>query len=154
MILGVHHVALSVPNLEEALAFYCGVLGGTQVSINSWEKGRRGTDKVMGLTDTAATVALVQLGMNYMEIFEFSSPPPKAQDPDRPACDHGLFHLCILVDDFMAECERLKAHGVRFHLEPEPGREMFGTYARDPFGNIFEILEITENSRIPNLAGA
>ena len=27
MILGIHHAALAVPNLEEALAFYCGVIG-------------------------------------------------------------------------------------------------------------------------------
>lgn len=27
MILGVHHAALAVPDLEAALAFYCGLLG-------------------------------------------------------------------------------------------------------------------------------
>ena len=39
MILGVHHPALAVPDIQKALDFYCGVLGFKEVMTAEQRKG-------------------------------------------------------------------------------------------------------------------
>jgi catechol 2,3-dioxygenase-like lactoylglutathione lyase family enzyme len=50
----------------------------------------------------------------------------------------------VEVDDLDKECRRLLAAGVRFHCEPLAfSAAEKATYARDPDGNVFELLETT-----------
>jgi len=66
-------------------------------------------------------------------------------DADRPVIDHGFTHICVAVDDAVAECARLEAKGVRLHCPViKSGLPVAGTYGRDPDGNVFEILEICD----------
>ncbi len=51
MILGVHHPALSVPNLEAALAFYCGKLGFEAVMNAEIPSGIPPLNDAFGLAD-------------------------------------------------------------------------------------------------------
>ena len=98
---------------------------------------------MMALRATAARVAMLRTGNCFLEIFEFSSPPPVPQDPNRPVVDHGLNHLCIAVDDAVAECARLESQGLRLHCLPiRSALPVTGTYGRDPDGNVIEILEV------------
>ena len=87
----------------------------------------------------AARAVMLRLGDSHLEIFEFSSPAPKPGDPDRPACDHGITHICLEVRDSQAEYARLKAAGMRFHAPPQAQEGGFVTYGRDPDGNIVEL---------------
>ena len=81
----------------------------------------------------------------FEPVFEFSSPKPKPQDPDRPVIDHGFTHICVVVDDAGAECVRLEALGVRLHCPViQSDLPVVGTYGRDPDGNVFEILEVRD----------
>jgi hypothetical protein len=41
------------------------------------------------------------------------------QGPDRPVIDHGLTHICVVVNDAGAECARLEALAECPH-EPAP----------------------------------
>lgn len=142
MLHGFHHAALSTPDLARLVKFYTSLLGCTVVREFGWPAGVPEADALTGLENSAARAVLLKLGDSHLEIFEFSSPRPRPGDPDRPACDHGISHICIAVQDSHAEYRRLKAAGMRFHAPPLAQDGGFLTYGRDPDGNIIELLEI------------
>ena len=147
MITGIHHVAISTANIDRLIGFYRDIIGFQLVSEHSWQKGTKRNDGIIGLKDTAARAAMLRGGNCFLEIFQFESPQGRPVDPNRPACDHGYTHFCLTVTGIDEEYERLKKAGVRFHCPPSAA-ENFGmraTYARDPDGNIFELLEILNN---------
>lgn len=141
MVKGFHHAAISTPDLDRSLRFYRDVLGAQVVREFGWPRGVAAADAVTGLKDSAARAVMLRLGASHLEIFEFSSPVPRSGDPDRPACDHGISHICLEVTDSRREYARLKAAGVRFHSEPQPQDGGYVCYGRDPDGNILELLE-------------
>jgi len=144
-ILGFHHVGISTCNLERSVAFYRDLFGFQPVFDFAWRPGVPAFDRMMGLRGTAARVVMLRTGTSFLEIFEFSAPRPPEQDPDRPVSDHGFNHICIAVDDAVAECRRLEALGLRLHCPPiKSDLPVTGTYGRDPDGNVIEILEICD----------
>ncbi len=146
-VIGFHHVAVSTPDLDRLVAFYCGHFGFEKVFEFDWGVGATAFDRMLAVDNTAARVAMLRTGNSFLEIFEFSSPAPVPQDPNRPVVDHGFTHICIAVDDALAECARLEARGVRLHCPAiRSGLPVCGTYGRDPDGNVFEVLEICDSS--------
>ena len=103
MIKGIHHTALSTPNLERLLAFYRDVLGFEVVMETGWPPGVAQTNAMMGLDDSAAKVVMLRAGNTHLELFEFSLPEAATGDPNRPVCDHGITHLCLDVSDIDQE---------------------------------------------------
>ncbi|MET0546476.1 MAG: VOC family protein [Caulobacterales bacterium] len=147
MILGFHHAALSSPDLERLKRFYCDVIGFETVYEAEWDKGAELIDKMMGLKDVAAKVAILRTGNCFLEIFEFRSPETLPADFWRPVHNHGMSHICIAVDDAQAEYERMSKAGMVFHCPPvHVGMPVFGTYGRDPDGNVIEVLEVRDPS--------
>jgi glyoxylase I family protein len=144
-ILGFHHVAISTPDIDRLTRFYIDLFGFERVYDLAWEKGVTDIDDMMAVKDTAARAVMLRTGNSFMEFFEFSSPVPAKQTGDRPVINHGITHICIAVDDAMAECARLEGMGLRLHVAPNRAATPFrGTYARDPDGNVIEILEIRD----------
>ena len=149
MIRGVHHVAISTPDLDRLAAFYTDVVGFEPVMEASWSD-RPLVDRMIGLRGSAARQVMLRAGNAYLELFEYSSPAPRPADPARPPSDHGITHLCLDVVDIDAEYERLSANGMSFHSPPPTPEEMGGSprlraiYARDPDGNIVELQEIID----------
>ena len=146
-ILGLHHTALVVPDLDQALDFYCGVLG--------FEKNQYGpiephpyAEVVTQLKKPAAQSYDVHTGWGYLEIWEYQNPVyPEPQDENYPCNQYGLAHFSLMTDDCRADYERLKAD-MAFHREPVmhsvegEDNEAWTTYGRDPFGNIIELWQI------------
>ena len=141
MLKGFHHAAISTSDLERLVHFYRELFGCTVVREFGWPAGIPEADALTGLQNSAARAVMLKLGDSYLEIFEFSSPAPKPGNPDRPACDHGITHICLEVRDSRAEYARLEAAGMRFHAPPQAQDGGFVTYGRDPDGNIVELLE-------------
>ncbi len=141
MLKGFHHAALSTPDLDRSVAFYRQLFGCEVVREFGWPAGVPAADAVTGLSNSAARAVMLRLGESHLEIFEFSSPAAKPGDPDRPACDHGISHICVEVADCQAEYARLTGAGMHFHCPPQPQDGGFVTYGRDPDGNILELLE-------------
>jgi catechol 2,3-dioxygenase-like lactoylglutathione lyase family enzyme/uncharacterized protein (DUF1330 family) len=145
MIVGINHVTLSVPSLDKAIEFYCGVLGFEQVATMSWAAGSKTSEvvgNIIGIDGTAAAAAHLRCSNLVLELFEFSDCDKADQDPDRPLVDHGYTHLCLAVTDIDAELKRLQGAGMRFLGEPTrvaPG--VYSVYGRDPFGNVIELEE-------------
>jgi len=146
MIVGVHHVAMSVPDINDAVAFYCDALGFEVVTQGSWEKGYTVADNIVGLKDSVSNTAMLRGPNIYIELFEFIEPAPEAQDPNYPVNNHGITHFCLQVTDIEAEYERLKKAGMRFNCEPQQMGGSAATYGRDPFGNVIELYEVFDDS--------
>jgi len=143
MIRAIHHTAISTPDLERALGFYRDLLGFREVTGFAWGRGTETIDRITGLENSAAKVALLRLDNAFIELFEFEAPEAMRSDPRRPVCDHGITHLCLEVTDIDAEYERLSAAGMTFHTEPvSAGHGAKATYGRDPDGNVVELLEV------------
>lgn len=141
MILGIDHTALSVPDIDAALAFYCDVLGFEIEVRAEWDAGNTLNDTVIGVRASAAKSALLKAGGTRIELFEYRHPVGAAQRDARPLWDHGITHLCFNVADIHAEYARLRAAGIVFNSEPvRMGRWQF-VYGRDPFGNMFELKQ-------------
>jgi catechol 2,3-dioxygenase-like lactoylglutathione lyase family enzyme len=150
MIHGIHHPALATGQLDRMVDFYCEALGFELVYRSAWEKGSVEVDDLVGLPDSAARTAMLRSGTVFLEMFEYSSPPGRPGDPDRPVSDHGYTHVCLWVSDIDAEYERLCAAGMRFHCAPNPAPDpprrgaVRATYGRDPDGNVIELLELLD----------
>ena len=153
---GIHHLAISVPDIEKAQSFYCDVLGLDLVTHWDFEASADG-DAVLGLKDAAAKTIMVAAGNIYLEIFEFTSPAAKPQLNPRPVCDHGYTHLAFEVEDIHAAYTELEREGVQWHTAPsQAGEGYMATYGRDPFGNVIEIQQLDpmhdlHMKQLPNL---
>ncbi len=140
MILGLHHPAISVPNMDEALAFYRDKLGFETVmdiELPSMEMMTRAMD----LEDAAYKVVMLRKGNSCLELFEFTGEGVPDADANRPVNKHGITHICLAADEYEKDYETLREAGVVFNTEPNgeaPGRWVYG---RDPFGNVIELLE-------------
>ncbi len=144
MILGIHHPAISTPDLDRALDFYCGVLGFTVASTMEWPQGTALPDTIMGLSGSAARQAKLRAGNCFLELFEFSSPTPNR--PERGLQDYGITHLCLHVSDMDAMVARLKDAGISFRSEPQRRATHASVYGHDPDGNVLELLEVMDDA--------
>lgn len=146
-IIGFHHVAISTPDIDRLTTFYCSLFGFERVFETEWQAGVVAFDNMMALENTAARVAMLRTGNCFIEFFEFKSPAPQTVIGDRPVNAHGITHICIAVDDAVAECARLEKLGLRLHCPPiRSDLPVTGTYGRDPDGNVIEILEVSDPS--------
>lgn len=144
MILGFHHTAIATTDLATMSDFYQSMMGFKLVIQQSWAAGSERHDSLTGLPGSSASFAVLRLGNACLELFQYHSPLPTPNAPDRPVSDAGLTHIAIAVDDIDAEFTRMSEAGVRFHCPPGPKGPYRATYGRDPEGNVFELIEISD----------
>ena len=152
---GIHHIAMSVPSLEEARKFYIDLLGMKEVSTYSWENSPR-MDAVTGLKDTAGEMMWVDAGNMLLELFEYRSPTPRAVRPEG-VHNFGYTHFCLDIRDAAGLYEKLKATGMAIYSEPQHSANALKFYGKDPFGNVIEFQEVyphaTMPTRVPGTSG-
>lgn len=130
MELSFHHVGVSVPDLEAAIAWYRDVLG--------FEEERR-----FRIEPADAEVAFVRRGPLRVEIFEVAgaaSLPKERRSPPHDLRTHGTKHVAFRVPDlnlFLAEMET-KGADVAMVVRAEFGT---GCFVRDCAGNLLEFVE-------------
>lgn len=144
-ITGIDHVGISVSSLDRALAFYRDTIGMQVVADGVLDERY---DAITGLTGVKCWGVMLKLGAMHIELFQFASPTPKHNDPNRPVSDQGITHVAFTVADIDREYDRLVAAGVSFHCAPQefPSGNR-ATYGRGPDGNVFELLERASHSR-------
>lgn len=142
MIRGIHHVAISTPDLDRLLEFYRDLLGFKEVMRFEWPKGTEQVNSILGLNDSSGRQAMLKAANLCIELFEFESPAPEPMDTNRPVCNHGHTHICLDVVDIHSVYQKLLAAGITFHAPPQEFEDMLATYGRDPDGNVFELQEI------------
>lgn len=136
-----HHVGISVTDLERSIAFYRDMLGMEQ-ACPIFPFGGTNFEQIMALKNVQGRMCVIAKGNVLLELFEFSHPKPAPKDPNYSVGDRGISHFGVEIADIEGTYERLRAAGVRFHspvLTFMSG--MKAAYARDPDGNVFELLE-------------
>jgi glyoxylase I family protein len=141
MILGLHHVALCVPDLDAGLAFYVDALGAELV-FRSHLVDRPDAEAVIGVSGLDAHVAMVKLGAAHVELWQYDHPLPR--DLRSPANALGYPHIALAVRDIGAEHARLSAAGMTFVGPPVDLGRSRAVYGRDPFGNLIELYELLD----------
>ncbi|HEX7034176.1 MAG TPA: VOC family protein [Pseudomonadales bacterium] len=142
MIVGIHHVAVSVPDLDRALGFYRDALGFEVVQQTRWNRDNPAADRAIGLARTAARMAMLKAPNAFVELWEYEHPTPENR-VSRP-CDFGYPHFALQVQDIEQEYRRLKELGMTFVGEPVDFGRSSAIYGRDPFGNVIELYEIRD----------
>lgn len=142
MIRGVHHLAISTPDLDRFVDHYQRWFGFERCGGGGWEPGNDRVDRMVGLKGSAARYEMIRLGNLYIEVFQYAAPDSTEVHPRM--CDHGITHLCLYTDDVFADYERLKALGMHFHCEPGGSAATRATYGRDCDGNVVELLQIVD----------
>ncbi|MFI5782807.1 VOC family protein [Nocardia sp. NPDC051570] len=118
----VHHVAYTVPDLDQAIDFFVQVIGAELVyalgpvrdDTGDWMSRQLGVP-----ADASARVAMLRLGaVTNLELFEYTVSDQRRALPRN--CDWGGHHLAIYVTDVDAAVEYLRTQpGVRILGEPE-----------------------------------
>jgi catechol 2,3-dioxygenase-like lactoylglutathione lyase family enzyme len=139
---GLHHASITTADSARLVDFYCTLLGFEVAFETAWGKGNSAADAIFGLRDSAVRMVMLKTANAFLELFEFTHPVGKANDPNRPVCDQGYTHICLNVNDVDVEYTRLLAAGMHFHYPPQtvPGL-CRATYGRDPDGNIVELVQ-------------
>jgi catechol 2,3-dioxygenase-like lactoylglutathione lyase family enzyme len=125
-----HHGGVSVPSLDEAIAWYGHVLGFA-------------VEKKFRVEAANANVAMVRKGALRFELFEVAGACPLPEERRYPPADlktHGNKHIAFRVDDlddFLAEMET-KGADIAFVVREEFGS---GCFIRDCAGNLIEFVE-------------
>jgi len=146
----IHHVGLTVSQLEESVRFYCNSFGFEQVMQQQIDAAYLGS--IVGIPGADVRMAHLRLpgGTLVVELFQYVSGAESAPRlvPNRI----GNAHLCFVVDDIRAEYERLLATGVDFVSAPvaiDAGRNTGGVscYLRDPDGITLELFQAPPEHR-------
>jgi catechol 2,3-dioxygenase-like lactoylglutathione lyase family enzyme len=130
------YVALVVADYDEALAFYVGTLGFTLVE-DTWieEQQKRWVLVAPPGSPPAGTALLLARAVG---------PEQSARVGDQTG---GRVFLFLFTDDFRRDYDAYRAKGVEFVRPPKV--ESYGTVAvfRDPYGNLWDLLEPREGTR-------
>lgn len=132
----VDHIAVAVPNLEEALAFYQTSLGLSCIGIEIVE-------------EQGVRVAKLDAGNTHIELLEPLSPESpvgKFLAQKGP----GLHHICLAVPDIDAELTTLKDKQVRLidqqHRIGAGGAKIAFVHPKATGGVLMELSEPADNS--------
>jgi catechol 2,3-dioxygenase-like lactoylglutathione lyase family enzyme len=149
MMRSVHHVGITVRDLERSVAFYHDLLGlPFVVPPTPWFEG---DDLARGLgvePPVALRVALFQVGdgETWFEILEYRS-PASTTDHALAQSDVGAGHVAFHVTDINRTYAVLKDKGVEFNSEPNtvddgPLAGWRWVYFKDPDGHTMELVEV------------
>jgi catechol 2,3-dioxygenase-like lactoylglutathione lyase family enzyme len=132
--LSLDHIAITVQDMDRAVAFYRDVLDF----------------EVLGqlvLNDGTFELVYLQAGSGRIELFAFTE-EGRGLDPSVRNEDLGFKHVAFQVDDVDTVARRLQDHGVEFTVQPTdaPGDVRLAFFL-DPDGNLLEIVD-----RLPDMA--
>ncbi len=131
MIGRLNHVAIAVPDLERARAFYRDVLGARVSEIE--DQPEHGVRTVFVTLPNTKIELLGVLGEDS-PIRNFLERHPQG----------GIHHICVEVDDMEAARAQLRARGVRLLGGGEPrigahGKPVLFLHPKDVFGTLLEL---------------
>jgi catechol 2,3-dioxygenase-like lactoylglutathione lyase family enzyme len=126
------HVALTVSNLDKALAFYQGVLAFPMLGqmVRNDERG--------------FVITYLQFGNSLLELFSFTKTSTIFHTWNKDETVLGLKHIGMLVNDVFAVGDGLKACGVPIIYPPNHALGSVDTcFFADPDGNALELINGT-----------
>lgn len=131
MIGRLNHVAIAVPSLTAAVAFYRDTLGGTVTEPED-------------ITEHGVRVVFVKLPNTNVELLEpLGADSPIAKFLEKNPAG-GMHHMCFEVDDILAARDKLKADGLRVLGDGDPkigahGKPVLFMHPKDALGTLVEL---------------
>ncbi len=146
----IHHVALTVADLDRSVAFYRDLLGFRKTLDMPLRGGH--SERLLGLAaGTTARSVIMQQGKaitGEVELIQFTPPGEQLTGPKRPG-DPGVFLLSFEVTGEKLEdlYQRMLKSGVRFYSEPQPlylkgYGEIKAVVLADPDGVLIELIQL------------
>jgi len=130
---GIHHLDLTVADVERSLAFYVAVLGPLGLVESERYPSYRGTEEVV-----------------YLEFGDELIGLRPADGGEHRYYDVGIEHIAFRVDtreEVEAAFERCRSTGAAIHFPPEPDRDVedyYAFFAFDPDGIRVEVFSWDE----------
>lgn len=145
----VHHVGITVSDLDRSVEFYHDLLGLTfVVPPTPWFEGDQLARGLGVKPPVALRVALFEVGdgATWFEILQYRTPPSTTREA-LPQSDVGAAHVAFHVDDIAETYDRLTSKGVPFNSEPNtvddgPLAGWRWAYFKDPDGHTMELVEV------------
>ena len=145
MIKSTLHSSFTVSNMEDAVHFFCDLLGLKADPVIKVEN--EGVQRIVGMAGASLLICMVHIpDGTKIELIEYVR--PKGETVDLKTNNAGVAHIAFLVDDVDRMHEELSKKGVRFVSEPvwEPARDGKGTrgvcYLRGPDAITLEFMEL------------
>lgn len=126
----IHHIAIAVKDLTEALSFYQDALGA---EVSEREE----------IPSEGVEIAFLPMGESELELLQ---PLDASNSTGRfiESRGEGIHHVCLLVDDIEAAVARLESKGARMATEirshPEGTRYAF-VHPKSAHGVLIELYE-------------
>ena len=145
----VHHVGITVSDLDRSVEFYHDLLGlAFVVPPTPWFEGDHLARGLGVAPPVALRVALFEVGggATWFEILQYRTPPSTTRQA-LPQSDIGAAHVAFHVDDIASTYAELTSKGVPFNSEPNtvddgPLAGWRWVYFKDPDGHTMELVEV------------
>lgn len=145
-IYGMHHIGITVPDIEEGIAFFKTIFGAVEVFRtgpfdvdDAFMQRKLGTPPHTRIRD----LVFLRCGdSTNVELFEYTGEDSSARP--RRNSEIGGTHLCFEVEDVFASAERLTAQGIELLEGPNTVTEgplagFSWVYFNSPWGQSLEI---------------
>jgi catechol 2,3-dioxygenase-like lactoylglutathione lyase family enzyme len=141
-----HHVGITVADLDDGIDFYHGVLGLQFASEPSPVFDDPALGPAVGVPGAALRQVCFTLGGSILELLQYERPESPIAAP-LPQNALGAQHVAFFVEDIEATKADLEAKGVSFFSDVNAVDEgvLAGwrwVYFSDPDGNALELVEI------------
>ncbi len=145
--INIDSIGITVSDLQQSLQFYTDVLSFTQAS--PIKHSDHTLPALVGIPDAQMMSVRLQLGSEFIELIQYTSPIGRPIPIDSRSNDHWFQHIAIIVTDMDKAYNRLREHKVEpASTSPQTlpdwnpaagGIQAY--YFRDPDGNHLEILQ-------------
>ena len=145
MIKGIDHHNFTVSNIEEALHFFCDLLGMKANPIHEVKDSKRFSE-IIQMPDVHFRICTIKTPDNSLiELIEYVN--PKGKEIDLKTCNLGVSHIAFEVEDIEGMYQDLTKKGVKFNNPPLWDKSVIGTgnwgvcYLKGPDNITFEFIE-------------
>jgi catechol 2,3-dioxygenase-like lactoylglutathione lyase family enzyme len=143
---GLHHVGITVKDLEASIRFYHQVLGLGFVNEPSPWFDDPGLGPAVGVPAAALRQVSLKLGETTLELLEYRNPPSDTESP-LLSNNIGASHVAFHVDDIHATKAELESKGIVFYSEVNVVDDgvLAGwrwVYFEDPDGYPLELVQV------------
>jgi glyoxylase I family protein len=141
MIRGIHHVGINCRDMARMQRFYGEAFGFKPVDEGFAWGNEPMMDHIVDVKGSAAKGVMLRAGTCYLELFEYSAPPPENPAPQKPH-DRGYTHFCVDVTEMEKDIVFLKECGMTFNDRDFVDVGHVKTiYGYDPEGNVIEVQQ-------------
>jgi catechol 2,3-dioxygenase-like lactoylglutathione lyase family enzyme len=111
----VHHIGVSVSDLDRSIDFYRDLFGVEPLFVNDMRGP--GLSRGAGVEGADLRFCMIPLDNVVLELIEWRTPAPVVAEPKGPSLV-GAIHIAFAVDDIAGLHAKLKERGIAFVADP------------------------------------